>query len=64
MKPLSIRLPGQPDMQLQPADQQPQQVVLQFHGALDAPHASLPLAAAAAEAHDAVMTFRQDLVSV
>ncbi len=71
MKPLSIGLPVQPDMQLlqqlQPAEQQPQaalQLHAAGHGALDAPHATLPLAVVAAETHDAVMTFRQDLVSV
>ena len=68
MKPLSIGLPVQPDMQLlqqlQPADQQPTQAALQLHaaahGILDAP---LPLPSVA-EGHEAVMTFRQDLVSV
>ena len=71
MKPLSIGLPVQPDMQLlqqlRPADQQPQ-AALQLHiaapGALDAPHATLPLAGGVADGHEAVMTFRQDLVSV
>ena len=65
MKPLSIGILGQPDMQLlqqlQPAGQQ---AALQIHSALDAPHATLPLAGAATEGHEAVMTFRQDLVSV
>ena len=71
VKPLSTGLPMQPDMQLlqqlQASDQQPQaalQLHAAVHGALDAPHAALPLAGAAAEGHEAVLTFRQDLLSV
>ena len=68
MKPLSIGLPVQPDMQLQhqnlPADLQPHAASLpsSAHGAAATLHAAVPYASMP-EGPDPVMTFHQDLVS-